>query len=297
MCQVQGLMNVRTLLILGRVSNLPTVWTNVLAGWFLAGGGWSWGLLWTAVGVSFLYIAGMTLNDACDADWDSRHAPERPIPSGAVSRQAVWIVGFVQMIAGTVVLWLGAGASAVWVAGLIGAILLYDAIHKKTPLAVIVMGACRAGVYLVAASAAMGSTALGGLPALFWVLMGAVWAFVAGITVAARSERTEAGAATGVLAGLLLHAPIFVLAVAPAQMGSGPARAVLFFAVTAAVVAWMEWAELQLGRSKPRAVGMLIAAMTLIDGAALVYLDWRAGAVCAVLLPVTLLLQRRIPAS
>jgi len=77
-------------------------------------------------------------------------------------------------------LWLGAGASAPWVLALIAAILLYDAIHKTTPLAVIVMGACRAGVYLVAASAAVGDADFSGLPPVFWVLLGAVWAFVAG---------------------------------------------------------------------------------------------------------------------
>ena len=32
----------RALLILGRVSNLPTVWSNCLAGWLLGGGG-EWG--------------------------------------------------------------------------------------------------------------------------------------------------------------------------------------------------------------------------------------------------------------
>ncbi|MCB1077466.1 MAG: UbiA family prenyltransferase [Verrucomicrobiae bacterium] len=287
----------RTILILGRVSNLPTVWTNVLAGWFLAGGSWSMGLLWTAVGVSLLYIAGMTLNDAFDADWDRRHAPERPIPSGSISSNSVWILGLSEMLAGTVVLWLGAGASAGWVTALIGAILLYDLIHKKTPLAVLVMGACRAGVYVVTASAVRGSGQLSDLPTVFWVLLAAVWAFVAGITVTARSERTDAAAATGVLGGLLLHAPIFVLAVAPAQMAEGTERAIWFFAVTTVAVAWLEWSEITMRRSKPRAVGMLIAAMTLIDGAAVIYLDAVAGLVCASLLPVTWLLQRRIPAT
>lgn len=291
-------MNLRTLLVLGRVSNLPTVWTNVLAGWFLAGGTWSASLLWTALGISFLYIAGMTLNDACDAEWDRQHAPERPIPSGAIRRDTVWIVGFGQMIAGTGILWLGAGAAAGWVLALIAAILFYDAIHKATPFAVIVMGACRAGVYLVAASAVIGSGDVSGLPAVFWVLLAAVWAFVAGITMAARTERTEMAAATGVLGGLLLHAPIFLLAIAHTQStATGPARWAVFFLVTALVVGWLEWSELQLGRSKRRAIGMLLAAMTLIDGAALAYLDWRAGLLCAVLLPVTLLLQRRIPAT
>ena len=31
--------NLRTLLVLGRASNLPTVWSNCFAGWLLGGGG------------------------------------------------------------------------------------------------------------------------------------------------------------------------------------------------------------------------------------------------------------------
>ena len=60
------LSHLRTLLVLGRVSNLPTVWTNVAVGWFLSGGGWTAELGWLLAGMSFVYIAGMTLNDAFD---------------------------------------------------------------------------------------------------------------------------------------------------------------------------------------------------------------------------------------
>ena len=92
--------NLRALLVLGRVSNLPTVWSNCLAGWLLSGGGtWSrFGLLLFAA--TCLYIGGMYLNDAFDAEFDRRHRPERPIPSGAVRAETVWLLGFV---------WLGAG--------------------------------------------------------------------------------------------------------------------------------------------------------------------------------------------
>ena len=83
----------RTLLILGRVSNLPTIWTNVAVGWFLSGGSWTPELLWITAGVSLLYIAGMTTNDAFDARWDSEHAQDRPIPSGRISPRGVWILG------------------------------------------------------------------------------------------------------------------------------------------------------------------------------------------------------------
>ncbi len=95
----------RTLLVLGRVSNLPTVWTNVLAGWFLGGGSWTGELGWLLAGVSLLYAGGMTLNDACDARWDREFAPSRPIPSGKISLRAVWIIAVLQMAAGSIIWW------------------------------------------------------------------------------------------------------------------------------------------------------------------------------------------------
>jgi len=48
-----------TLLILGRVSNLPTVWSNCLAGWWLSGGGNFWKLALLLAGASALYTGGM----------------------------------------------------------------------------------------------------------------------------------------------------------------------------------------------------------------------------------------------
>ena len=56
-------MTLRTAFALGRVSNLPTVWSNVLAGTILAGG--TLDPLRTTilmVAMSLLYVAGMYLN-------------------------------------------------------------------------------------------------------------------------------------------------------------------------------------------------------------------------------------------
>ncbi len=83
----------RTLLILGRVSNLPTIWSNCLAGWMLAGGGdWHrWPhFVFVCLGATFLYLGGMYLNDAFDAEFDQQHRAERPIPSGKINVTAVW---------------------------------------------------------------------------------------------------------------------------------------------------------------------------------------------------------------
>src|SRR4029079_14896918 len=90
----------RTLLVLGRVSTLPTVWSNCLAGWWLGGGG-KWSLLaWTCVGTSLLYVAGMFLNDAFDANFDRQHRSSRPIPSGAISLNEVWVWALVLTVSG-----------------------------------------------------------------------------------------------------------------------------------------------------------------------------------------------------
>src|SRR5215211_3201920 len=98
----------RTLLLLGRVSNVPTVWSNCLAGWILAGTGAVDRLGWVCAGATFLYVAGMYLNDAFDATFDRQHRPERPVPSGAISVTAVWRWG---------ILWLAVGLACVWHVG------------------------------------------------------------------------------------------------------------------------------------------------------------------------------------
>src|SRR6266705_5800513 len=90
----------RTLLILGRASNLPTVWSNCLAGWLLGGGGDSAKLVLLCLSATFLSLGGMYLNDAFDAQFDQQHRPERPIPCGAIRAASVWKWGLGWLIAG-----------------------------------------------------------------------------------------------------------------------------------------------------------------------------------------------------
>src|SRR5262249_31030499 len=76
----------RTYLALGRVSNLPTVWTNVVAGIALAGGSFTRQMaIRLGIAASLFYVGGMFLNDAFDRGIDARERPERPIPSGRIS--------------------------------------------------------------------------------------------------------------------------------------------------------------------------------------------------------------------
>ena len=101
------------ILRLGRVSNLPTVWTNALAGAALASGGAPeiGPVLITALALTLFYEGGMWLNDAFDAEIDAREKADRPIPKGEVSRRTVFIGGWALLAAGVVVA-LGATAAA-----------------------------------------------------------------------------------------------------------------------------------------------------------------------------------------
>lgn len=145
-------------LALGRVSNLPTVWTNAVSGLVLAGGALDSAPVPALLGaLTAFYIAGMYLNDYFDAEIDAVQRPERPIPSGRVSRATVGVAGFAMLIAGVVLLvWVGVMAgSSPWpaVAGmaLASCIVFYDVHHKGNPLSPLVMGTCRMLVYVVAA--------------------------------------------------------------------------------------------------------------------------------------------------
>ena len=173
----------RLFLVLGRVSNGPTVWSNCLAAWWLSGGGPWKRFTWLGTGVTLLYIAGMFLNDACDAAFDRRYRPERPIPAGRISRRAVWGLGLAGLLLGWLVL-LPLGASvAAWAGVLVGLIVLYDLVHKRTRTGPLLMACCRILVYVVAAAA----TAEGpGRPMLWRAL--ALGAYINGLSYLARSE-------------------------------------------------------------------------------------------------------------
>jgi 4-hydroxybenzoate polyprenyltransferase len=143
-----------TALRLGRVSNLPTVWTNVLAGFALAGAiPAPEAVLLLGTAVSLFYVGGMYLNDAFDAPWDAAHRADRPIPAGHVRRGTVFVAGFGMLLAAAALVAWGLPGRPAFVASLVLAalIVLYDVSHKGNPLSPLVMALCRVCVYAIAA--------------------------------------------------------------------------------------------------------------------------------------------------
>jgi 4-hydroxybenzoate polyprenyltransferase len=123
-----------TLLRLGRISNLPTVWTNVLAGSAIAGGARPDVLVLIGTAMTALYVGGMYLNDFFDRAVDARNRPGRPIDAGEIKAATVSTIGFGLLALGVLLMIpFGFAAVACGVA-LAAAIVLYDLWHKGNPL-------------------------------------------------------------------------------------------------------------------------------------------------------------------
>jgi 4-hydroxybenzoate polyprenyltransferase len=174
-----------TALRLGRVSNVPTVWTNVAAGMALTGLGLQPRLvLLLGLAISLFYVGGMYLNDAFDARWDAAHRPERPIPSGHVRRNTVFAAGFAMLCAGALLVALTAPGRALLAALALGAlIIIYDVSHKNNPWSPLVMALCRVAVYAIAALALVPRP-----PAAFYGGVAALFLYLVFLSTLARKE-------------------------------------------------------------------------------------------------------------
>jgi UbiA prenyltransferase family len=259
-------LKLRTLLLLGRTSNLPTTWSNVLAGAVLSGAVFGTNALVTLiVCASAFYVGGMFLNDAFDAEIDAKERPNRPIPSGAASRSAVYLVGFALLASGVALLALSSGwgvirpGSGAVLAGALTctAIVVYDRWHKGLAWSPLLMGACRAGLYAMAALAVSERLRE---PVLLGA--GTLWLYIVGLTHIARFETgsvvQRAWPSAFVLSPLL---------VAVGELWSEPALLPLLCATLLAT--WSARAlssALRGGPGQiPRAVVNLIAGVSLVD--------------------------------
>jgi hypothetical protein len=281
---------------LGRVSNLPTVWTNVLAGTVLSGAPHALGRAPPLMlALSLFYVAGMYFNDACDAAYDRQHRPRRPIPSGAVAASTVFAIGAALFGCGLLLLLLlGVSPNGTGLRGfasglaLTVAILVYDAWHKGNPIGPLLMGLCRVLVYVTTAAS------------IVWILpRDLLWAavmalcYLIGLTYAAKQEDLKQ---PGNLWPLAFLAAPFVYGL-PIAAGSGMGLPV-YAALLAAVVYSLSLMVRPARANIPRVVSVLIAGICLLDALFVAGADQPLLALLTTLgFPLTLLLQRSLPGT
>jgi len=157
-----------------RISNLPTVVSNAIAGaavgtvahvvedppGFVAWIGQivyrfdaaapSIGLVLALLAAPPLaYLGGMVLNDAFDASVDARERPARPIPSGRIARAHAFAVGF--LLLGAAIAASAAADVVPFLATLLlcAAIVVYDRFHTKSVASTLLLALCRALASLI----------------------------------------------------------------------------------------------------------------------------------------------------
>lgn len=290
-------MSGRAVLRLGRVSNLPTVWTNVLTGVVLAGAYGMSAPAWVALAaLSLFYVGGMYLNDAFDREFDRRERPDRPIPAGLVTARTVFLAGFGMFIlALLLLLWAGYGfaGGTAWRAPAAGLtlsaiIVVYDWHHKDNPLSPAIMGLCRVLVYVTA-----GLSVATSLPPALWVAAVVLLSYLIGLTYIAKQEHL--GRVRGWWPLVFLLVPFaYTLPVALDDI-TGLLLYVVFLAWAGFALSHL----LRAGRvNVPRAVVSLLAGICLLDalfiaGHGETALAWLAAAGFL----LTLALQRFVPGT
>ncbi|MEP4078653.1 UbiA family prenyltransferase [Haloferula sp.] len=201
----------RALLATLRIANAPSVVSNVWLGYML---GWSYwgggaelnGDLTKLITIGLcLYFAGNLANDWFDHEWDKEHRPERALPSGLFS-PFTYIVSAAFLSINGILAAATISHSVLYSAlAILILILVYTFLHKRTRWAVIPMGLCRAGLYVMGFLAVFTkSTEIGTSPGVALNLgdYSRAWAYVsthalglliyiAGLSLAARYESVE----------------------------------------------------------------------------------------------------------
>ena len=236
------------------------------------------------------YVGGMYLNDFFDRAIDARDRPGRPIDAGEIRAGTVSLIGFGLLAMGIVLMIPFGLVATIWGALLAAVIVLYDVWHKGNALSPLVMGSCRALVYIATGAAVAGS-------ASHATIVGAVAlaSHVAGITYAAKQESLDRVGNLWPL--VLLAAPLLV---ALPALFSGWIVIVAFLLLLAAdALAVRLLAKRPVPGSVPLAVSGLIAAICLVDALAIAL---NGGgillvAICALGYPLTRLFQKSIPGT
>jgi len=288
-----------------RAGNSFTAASNVIAGFLVVQAAWQplgplVALIVTSV---LLYAAGMVLNDALDAPLDAVERPERPIPSGRVSRGAALVVGWTLLVLGVACGWFASWLTANPRAGIVGVLLAICIVHydvglKSTPLGPFTMGLCRSLNVLLGASVAdsFGPAA--------WTIAGLVGVYTMGVTYFARAENVEEDTLNHLVGEALIGAAIVGLLVFPMSLAEENqfrvsamwwvgCWLVVFLATGGS--AWLTNREVT-SASFHRRVTALLCGFILIDACASVAVaGWLAGLIVLALWPLTWIASRFVP--
>lgn len=289
-----------------RASNLATVASNALVGSAIASVSWTashghlrspphrdaWTPLLLAVGsLLLIYLGGMALNDAAGATRDRTAGRDRPVARGDIARRDAWILGFA-LLGGGVAVAIPMGLTSLSIAaGLAVLVLAYSAMHQWAVAAVVLMAACRAAIYPLAAYAGGSSVD----PSLLVLPCAGIALYTALITIIGRVEGRGGRPMANLVWLMLLAAVIPAIALCDVFALPWLMIALLVYAI------WLMAAWRPLAADPPRvAPGMhtLLSGFALLDAVYLVAIGEPALApVAFVCCGLTVVAHRLVPGT
>ncbi len=294
---------IHALLATARIANVPSVISNVCVGVMLAIHVTPHGhlisedlrlsfpyqnMLAVIVSACLLYVAGNFLNDWHDKDWDRQHRPERALPVGHFTRLHFFLIALCMWLVGGILAYYVNLSTLATYLGISLCVIAYTRWHKKHSLSIWIMGACRAGLYLLGFLAIcylLKPTMLTYLRispillALTFSMIGLL-SYIAGLSLYARRESLSADARpSGVFPCLLLSLPLLTHScVWIALASSGQGSFSIWMLLPMIPFAWWLAVTLSRGFSLSQKVSRLLAGMPLADfillGMALVHFHY-----------------------
>jgi 4-hydroxybenzoate polyprenyltransferase len=225
-----------------------------------------------------LYAGGVVLNDLLDGEIDRVERPERPIPSGRVSRRAARWIAWEALLIGWFLPWTIAVGKGDFRIGLVASLLvacivLYSAVLKPTPLGPLGMGGCRMLNVLLGMSVLAGP-----FQRQHWLVAGAIGIYIAGLTWLSRHEATRSRRLQLAEATLVMAAGVAMLGWLPNWapkedlvylLREAPERWYILMGVLGATICWRcLWAVIEpLPHRVQMAVTHGIMSLVVLDAA------------------------------
>ena len=279
-----------------RPANLVTSIADVLAG--IAISGYFSGMvphpstanvLLLCVSTIGLYGGGVVFNDVFDAELDLIERPERPIPSGVISKAEATVLGSLLLVTGIIIAFFVSLTTGILALSISASALVYDKWGKhQSFLGPVNMGLCRGLNLLLGISIfpfALHST---------WFLAFIPIVYIASITMISRGE-VHGGSKSTLYLACLLYA-IVLACIVSFSFNNG---SLLFALVFLVPFAWMIYMPLiaaiksPIGKNIGKAVKAGVIALILMNAA------WAAAAgvvplavIIVILLPISMKLGR-----
>lgn len=282
-----------------RPANIVTAVSDILAGIAISGyignEQWQiWPILLLILSTKGLYGGGVVMNDYFDAALDEKERPERPIPSGLISRTEALVLGISLLLLGIISAALVYFFTASWISFFISAAIaiaavVYDKWSKHHPvIGPLNMGACRGLNLLLGISIVPAAVSIYAWVAIVPLI------YIAAITMISRGE-VHGGRKTILFAAALLYLAV-ITCLFYVSLDKGTLQYALIF-----ILLWIVliFPPLQKAIAKPQGkqIGMAVKAGVI----ALIVMNasWAAAfstiyfaLLIALLLPLSILLAR-----